>query len=208
MGTRNLTMVIADGKTKIAQYGQWDGYPSGQGTTALEFLHKAEMDKFKAQLAKCRFMTSEEVIATYAEIGVHPDDKGSIWLNMEQSAQHQEKYPQLSRDMAAEVLEWVYNNEDSVIKLKNEEPFAADSLFCEFAYVIDLDFGTFEVYQGFNQSPLVETERFYHLQEQSEGGYYPVKLLKQFWLNNLPNEEQFIKETEPQEEAEEAEEEE
>lgn len=24
MGTRNLTMVISEGKTKIAQYGQWE----------------------------------------------------------------------------------------------------------------------------------------------------------------------------------------
>jgi len=39
MGTRNLTMVISDGKTKIAQYGQWDGYPSGQGADILAFLH-------------------------------------------------------------------------------------------------------------------------------------------------------------------------
>jgi hypothetical protein len=38
MGTRNLTRVICDGKTKVAQYGQWDGYPEGQGKTVLNFL--------------------------------------------------------------------------------------------------------------------------------------------------------------------------
>ena len=31
MGTRNLTMVIQDQQTRIAQYGQWDGFPDGQG---------------------------------------------------------------------------------------------------------------------------------------------------------------------------------
>ena len=27
MGTRNLTVVYLDGQYKVAQYGQWDGYP-------------------------------------------------------------------------------------------------------------------------------------------------------------------------------------
>lgn len=31
MGTRNLTAVYLDGQYKVAQYGQWDGYPEGQG---------------------------------------------------------------------------------------------------------------------------------------------------------------------------------
>jgi hypothetical protein len=31
MGTRNLTIVIADKKIKVAQYGQWDGYIEGNG---------------------------------------------------------------------------------------------------------------------------------------------------------------------------------
>lgn len=35
MGTRNLTAVYLDGQYKVAQYGQWDGYPEGQGITAL-----------------------------------------------------------------------------------------------------------------------------------------------------------------------------
>ena len=35
MGTRGLTMVVSKGKTRVAQYGQWDHYPSGQGRTAF-----------------------------------------------------------------------------------------------------------------------------------------------------------------------------
>lgn len=31
MGTRNLTAVYLDGQYKVAQYGQWDGYPEGRG---------------------------------------------------------------------------------------------------------------------------------------------------------------------------------
>ena len=39
MGTRNLTLVKdKEGKTKVAQYGQWDGYPEGQGSTILNFI--------------------------------------------------------------------------------------------------------------------------------------------------------------------------
>lgn len=40
MGTRSLTCVVLDDQFKIAQYGQFDGYPSGQGKTALEIMRK------------------------------------------------------------------------------------------------------------------------------------------------------------------------
>jgi hypothetical protein len=40
MGTRNLVAVYLDGIHRIAQYGQWDGYPSGQGKTVLSFLRE------------------------------------------------------------------------------------------------------------------------------------------------------------------------
>src|SRR4051812_8314171 len=38
MGTRHLTRVIVNGQCVISQYGQWDGYPTGQGHTIAKFL--------------------------------------------------------------------------------------------------------------------------------------------------------------------------
>ena len=62
MGTRNLTVVYHGGKHVVAQYGQWDGYPEGQGITCLDFLHRqnGNFDNFKSKLALLRFKTDED----------------------------------------------------------------------------------------------------------------------------------------------------
>ena len=58
MGTRNLISVIENKKPVIAQYGQWDGYPSGQGVDILEFLKSEFFEKLKGNLPKVRFLDS------------------------------------------------------------------------------------------------------------------------------------------------------
>ncbi len=175
MGTRNLTMVISQEKTKVAQYGQWDGCPEGQGATALEFLRKSDLNKFKEQVDKLSFFTEEEIKAI---------DSDGNW---------KDKYPYLSRDMGAEILKAIYDGQ--VEKLINKEAFAGDSLMNEWTYVIDLDKNTFEVYEGLNQKPLAETERFFsyfnHPEHRTEK-YYPVKLAKTYSIAQLPTEEEFI----------------
>ena len=40
MGTRNLTIVYSNGEYKVAQYGQWDGYPEGLGVQLLKYLRE------------------------------------------------------------------------------------------------------------------------------------------------------------------------
>lgn len=40
MGTRHIIAVVADDEYKIAQYGQWDGYPSGAVTNASRVIKK------------------------------------------------------------------------------------------------------------------------------------------------------------------------
>lgn len=196
MGTRNLTMVInKDGNTKIAQYGQWDGYPSGQGATALKFLHENDMEKFNEKLKIVRFQTDEdskEVDEFLTSIGSKDG-----WMTLEQSELYHQKYPLLTRNNGAAVLQMVMDSEENPIRLVDSTNFAGDGLFCEWAYVIDLKKRTFEVYKGFSEEPLAETERFYQLsfQTNEEGKkekYSPVKLVKEYSLDALPTEEEFL----------------
>lgn len=202
MGTRNLTMVISDGKTKVAQYGQWDGYPSGQGKTALEFLFSTDIDHFKQVLKKVRFATKKDDKEKQTFLNSIGSKDG--WLTMEQSAKYNEKYKYDSRDHGADILQMIMDSNDKEIVLTDSSDFAADSLFCEYAYVIDLDKNTFEIYSGFNQKPVKSTERFAHLSHdpaQRKEKYFPVRLLKTYKLNKLPSVEQFLSYFKKKEEA-------
>lgn len=177
MGTRNLVAVIHHGEYKVAQYGQWDGYPSGQGYTICDFLqNKMDLKKFKKATSECKFLTDNEVHDRWVECGASPD---SDLVSMDVSAKFKKTYPALSRDTGATVLELIQNG---ARHLQNNIDFVGDSLFCEWAYVVDLDNQVLEVYKGFNKDPLDISERFHSfgLPKESHRSeyYYPVKLVK------------------------------
>lgn len=189
MGTRNLTMVVLHGEPRIAQYGQWDGYPSGQGCTALNFLRSADLAVFKEKVGLCRFGSDQEIKALWERYST--PEEGVIGTPVEY----------LSRDTGAEILRWVYESETGLV-LRDSRDFAADSLMCEWAYVIDLDHKTIEVYKGFNQEPLDQGERFanYRLPKDEADlspGYYPVRHVVTFRLEALPGESEFVELAEP-----------
>jgi hypothetical protein len=206
MGTRNLTMVISKGETKVAQYGQWDGYPSGQGATILNFLtflgtDKNSKDKILKEhkendwarnnvkeFLKLKNLSIETFKESLESLSFFSEEE--IDLIDEDFDKSLKQRPYLSRNTASEIL-WQIA-EGKVDKLISQEAFAGDSLFCEWAYVIDLDKNTFEVYRGFNTTKIDETERFFYLQEESEE-YKPVTLLESYDLNNLPTLDEFLK---------------
>lgn len=192
MGTRNLTCVYLDGEYKVAQYGQWDGYPEGVGSACLDFLRKMDEDKFKAELRKRKPVPEGYIGEILAELGCKDG-----WMSMEQSARFRKQFPEFHRDTAADILKLIMRDEVGPY-LRPEITFAADSLWCEWCYVIDLDMRTFEVYGGFNKKPLTEKDRFFFLEEVSErehrgdDQYHPVKLVAAWSLNALPTEEDFL----------------
>ena len=186
MGTRNLTMVIEGEKTKVAQYGQWDGYPEGQGKIILNLLHSFDLKKFKDKISKLRWLTQTEV----DKVNADPN-----WTD---------NYPYLSRDAGGKVLDAIYNGSIEVndypkkpkkkkvkiIGLIDNSEFAADSLFCEWAYVVDLDKRTFEVYKGFAKTKPKKGERFAKM--KGEHGYEPINHVITFNLDKLPTEKKFL----------------
>lgn len=125
MGTRHLIVVKSNKKTKVAQYGQWDGYPEGQGVEILHFLKTSNLSLFKRMVDGLSFYGS---------------DKEHEGLDVDTN-------PELSRDTSAKLLNLIYAG--SVRKVIDSEEFADDSLFCEWCYVIDLDKNTLEVYSDF-----------------------------------------------------------
>lgn len=188
MGTRNLTAVHINGEYKVAQYGQWDGYPEGQGMTALHFLRdKMDRERFKAALRKCSYISADELTALWKRYGA--DNQG--FVSMEGSDAMKRDHPEFSRDTGADILEIIQNHPDGM-KLQDQLPFAADGLFCEWAWVVDFDAGTFEGFEGFNQTPLTEEDRFYFLREYEDGDYHGVRLAAKWNLDALPTDEDFL----------------
>jgi hypothetical protein len=149
MGTRNLTKVIdAEGITRVAQYGQWDGYPSYTGTQILNFIKEHKMlDKIENSLFKARFLTEDEI----AEISKPYTDENGL-MTMEQSAEYSIRYPSLTRDTGCDIIKvLVYSGGD--IPLYDESEFENDELFCEGVYTINFQSRTFTTkYGGFKES--------------------------------------------------------
>lgn len=173
------------GEYKVAQYGQWDGYPSGQGKTILTFLRSVDIADFRRRVATITEISEEELGALWKACG--GDDSGFVTLDV--SKKMTTEHPEFSRDTGAKILDVIMQRD--ALQVRRDIEFAQDSLFCEWAYVIDLDTNTLEVYKGFQKAPLAETERFY-TSEIKEGEYFPVRQIATYPLNALPTEEEFL----------------
>lgn len=138
MGTRGLTCVAVDRELKVAQYGQWDHYPDGVGMGIAEFVeHIVNADiveLFANAVRECRFLTDEEVLEKKKAVPWYKEDSG--WITLDVSEKVKKELPELHRDTGAGILQMVL---DGTRELQDAHTFAADGVFCEWAYVVDLD---------------------------------------------------------------------
>lgn len=139
MGTRHLICAVVDGQTKIAQYGQWGGYPAGQGVKILNFLRNIPA-RFADNLRACHFGTEDEINEAYAPFSTNG------FVTMDQSdAFKKSKFGHLSRDTSADILLRVAI---APRMLNDASDFANDTMFCEWAYTIDMDARELRVTNG------------------------------------------------------------
>ena len=145
-------------------------------------------------------MTPTASKALWVSVGADPNSDMVSW---DVSEKFKEKFPWLHRDCGATILKMIQDS-DNGLQVQDNLEFACDSLFCEWAYVVDLDKNTFEVYKGFNKEPLQEGERFAFLNDKCKGEeFYPVKFVKSYSLDSLPTDDEFVKDLKAPEEDEE-----
>lgn len=160
MGTRGLTKVVdANGVTKVAQYGQWDHYPAGQGVKILDILTTDyyAVEELELALDKCFFIDEAEREKIYADYNrTYPETT------------HLKKFssmlPSLSRDTGGDILN-VVRWSAGPVPLIDESNFEADDLFCEGVYEVNYQtrqfvtkFGGVEF--GFSLDDLPDQDRY------------------------------------------------
>ncbi len=132
MGTRGLTKVVdRNGVTKVAQYGQWDHYPAGQGVNVLNFLTETPkmVKQLELALDKCEFVSEAVSQVLYAEYNnKYPESDEMDRFTM--------VMPAFSRDTCSDILKVVYYSAGKV-QMLDESEFEKDDRVCEGVYEIN-----------------------------------------------------------------------
>jgi hypothetical protein len=138
MGTRHLINVKIDNNLKVAQYGQWDGYPTGQGVSITRFLKTMDEPLFRERLKALHWWDEvDELHYTENLRKTFPEQVGDTFVTLEVDDWIKETYPELSRNTAANILSLIQNG--SVTTVVDQRDFEDDTLFCEYVYLIDMD---------------------------------------------------------------------
>jgi hypothetical protein len=133
MGTRNVTVVRFKKVVKVAQYCQWDGYPSGEGKVIAKFIQtKMNLEKFKVKVDQLEFKEW--------------DGKG------------EELPAEYNRDTGAKILELI--QEGDIKYLNDAEIFLYEGPFCEWGYLLDLDDETVTVFQNSDILTIIPFAKF------------------------------------------------
>lgn len=172
MGTRGAITFVSNGIEKTT-YNHCDSYPSGLGVDVLKWLRSNDwnLPTVRTQVDALLMVDDQteptpeerERFAQYADINV---STGKDWYSLLRETQGN---PAAILDAGAAT---------------DAAGFPMDSLFCEWAYVVDLDREVFEVYKGFRQSG-PSGGRWSSVASPGRGGYWPVSLVKSWPIAEL-----------------------
>lgn len=175
MSTRGAYGFRVDGIDKIT-FNHFDSYPEGLGQTIVDFLRKTPREEL-VQAARRIVLVNEdsrpssEQIAEcrkFADLSVGRQTIDSWYCLLRQAQGKPQAY--------TNGLRYMIDNRD----------FLADSLFCEWAYVMNLDDNVLEVYRGFQKKRDCNSRNRYRDLPRLNKKYYPVALIAEFSLADIP----------------------
>jgi hypothetical protein len=207
MGTRGAYGYRLNEEDKVT-YNHFDSYPSGLGNCILEDLKNFRKKFLKRNPTGDWIEALRQKVAKIKMIKGTKDDpadsptmkdikKLSKWADTGVSSQSLSDWYCLMRNMQGEIIA----HAQSGYMIDGVE-FLKDSLFCEYAYIVNLDNETLEFYRGFNTKPtgrgryakLIDEWNNKKLEEsRNQIGstdnhvYYGVTFIRKYPLNELPD---------------------
>lgn len=184
MGTRGLYGFRKNNKDKVT-YNHWDSYPEWLGNNVLRFINGHTIEELE-NICENLILVNEndkptdeqiEKCKKYADLTVSSRDYNDWYCLLRGSQGDLEPW--------GEGLNYIIDNHD----------FIKDSLFCEYAYIINLDTYELEFFKGFQHAP----DYLGRYGVEKSDGYYPCKLVLKIDLEEIiaaDDIESFIKEME------------
>jgi len=176
MGTRAAYGFISDGIEKIT-YCHSDGYVDGLGVDLLKQFSGCSIELLTINLREIKMIKDDQqevscpnVIAELSEF--YDNNKGEEWT-----------WYSLLRGSQGNID--CYLSEKNLKYMIDNRDFLYESLFCEYAYIINLDTNMFEFYTGFNEDKNAEGRYAMTPDTYSRNGYYGVKLIGEVPLDIL-----------------------
>jgi len=173
MGTRGIVGFRLDGKDKLS-YSHFDSYPECLGATVVNFVKSVDPITLLAQVKVLkpvpkRKPNAEEIkrLAEFTDLKVS-EQSTSDWYCLLRETQ---------------------GEPEAILKsgfFSDSKTFIRDSLFCEYAYIINLDEGTLEMYRGF-QAEKHNKGRYGKRGRLKGEKYYPCALVATFPLDSIPD---------------------
>lgn len=166
-------------ETDKVQYNHFDSYPSGLGRDVITFVREhtdAEIEDAARNIKLIDGETppTEEEIEQYKE-----------FANTNVSTGEVEEWYVLLRETQGDLSAYT---DAGVTHMIDASTFLIDSLFCEWAYIVNLDTKLLEVYKGFNTEPS-DKGRYASIKDevdyQRSTDYYGVTLLTTIPLDYL-----------------------
>ena len=140
MGTRGAIGFILDGEEKIT-YNHFDSYPDQLGKNVLKFLSETSIDEMKT-IFKNIEVVDEQSKPTEKQI-----KHCKPWTNLGVGGQSIDDWYCITREAQGDFD--AYKN--GLKYMIDGRDFLLDSLFCEYAYIINLNTEKLEYYLGFQK---------------------------------------------------------
>jgi hypothetical protein len=178
MGTRGCYGFRKNGIDKLT-YNHYDSYPSGLGSDVVKFCKETSL-KEMSQIFDRIMLVDQSSVPDFDQIA-----ECKKYCDLSVSSCSEKDWYCLLRGAQGDLN--VYKN--GLRYMLDDCGFIKDSLFCEYAYIINLDTKRLEFYVGFQRVP-DETNRY---GTEDDRGYYPCKMVSTYSLNTKRSIEQIVK---------------